>query len=481
MNWWKSLKISAHKYSAEGLIEGKQPWELTSDEFMKHHNTGFIGSRAYKQYETSEGINFVRPEDYPEHYATVNFGGIDVEIRRDNKPNKYVAHDENDEILRDSQGHAVYLTPEQVKEKGYASVDGGLAAFVNGVPVGYASNEFGSTGVWVVKNMQGKGLGKYLLKEFRKTHDTIGNNEIGQMTEGGYNLTKSYHKSLVNDAYNDGKAIPDQVMQEYGLKPKNDLNENKVVSSIKSINWFNLYKLSFMKLANEYWIDDSGSAMFADGDIGDYNHEGYVQSVLLSQYGFDWESDGVDIHNPDFPSEWVSNNFEEAKDYYVKQGKWTPQWQQMEDNGDIAELVKEMGYWMANSTIFELSGASPEEAEIMTGGGDAREFAKKNWGWARVEGKNIEVYQISPGMMKTLASGYAEAFSLEPEDDMEVTIYCSIDDSWYTDVPLSVLDTGDIKKLLPYSNRKRGVQIQDVINPNDQQKTFNPYRQYTGD
>ena len=37
------------------------------------------------------------------------------------------------------------------------------------------------------------------------------------------------------------------------------------------------------KLANEYWIHD-GEEEFADGDIGDYNHEMIAESAILNEF-----------------------------------------------------------------------------------------------------------------------------------------------------------------------------------------------------
>ena len=53
------------------------------------------------------------------------------------------------------------------------------------------------------------------------------------------------------------------------------------------MNWFK--KIS--EVHGEWWIDDNGQAVFADGDVGEYNHEGYVIGVILSSY---FEMDSVD-------------------------------------------------------------------------------------------------------------------------------------------------------------------------------------------
>jgi hypothetical protein len=62
------------------------------------------------------------------------------------------------------------------------------------------------------------------------------------------------------------------------------------------MNWYLLLKMAMLsKVANEYWIDDNGQSIYADGDVGDYNHEGYVISTILGMHDLDPEQ--VDIEN----------------------------------------------------------------------------------------------------------------------------------------------------------------------------------------
>jgi GNAT superfamily N-acetyltransferase len=50
-------------------------------------------------------------------------------------------------------------------------------------------------------------------------------------------------------------------------------------------------KKTMAGLAGEWWIDDSGSALFADGDVGDYNHAMHAFEAAL----------GVSLDSPDAP------------------------------------------------------------------------------------------------------------------------------------------------------------------------------------
>ena len=209
MNWYH-----LHKHAQSQ----KEPWQMTQKEFMQHHYTGQIPSHAYRNYATRKGIDWVKIQNYPQLVNTIIIDNKPIEIRRNNEKKGYTATDENGDIIRDEKGMAKSLTPEQIKAKGYAEEDGGLAAFDNGEAVGFASNEWGSAGVWVVEEMQRKGLGTYLLKLLMQEHTNI--KHIGQMTNAGWNMSTSYHKQLVQDAIQNGKPVPDHVKQDV-LQPKN--------------------------------------------------------------------------------------------------------------------------------------------------------------------------------------------------------------------------------------------------------------------
>ena len=216
MNWYKLAQLN-----------NKQPWQMTQKEFVNYHITGFIPSHHYDDYKTIDGIrSFNQKENFPVLYDTKQFGNTIVEFKKSGKPNKYVKTDPYDDlkILRDNQGKALYLSDEEMKAKGLATEDQTIVAFVGNDPIGFASNEFGATGVWVVENYQNKGIGSYLLKEFRKTMKP--SSRLGQATNAGINLTMKYHKELVKDALQEEKPVPEEVLKDYP-DLMNEMNESQ--------------------------------------------------------------------------------------------------------------------------------------------------------------------------------------------------------------------------------------------------------------
>jgi hypothetical protein len=196
-------------------VEERKPWQMKPLEYLHSQQTGRISSDAYKRYETSEGLDFVKARHYPEVVETVNVKGTPVDIRRSRDHLQYVKEDADGEILRDEKGLALYLSDEEAKAKGYPTESADLGAFVGDRPVGFASNEFGSTGIWVTKDMQRGGLGTTMLRRFHELNPRLAGKKLGQMTPAGENLALAHHRSLVADAVKSGESVPAEVLAEY--------------------------------------------------------------------------------------------------------------------------------------------------------------------------------------------------------------------------------------------------------------------------
>ena len=156
MNWYRR---------AQSITE---PWTVTLKEFADYHNTGFIPSHAYENYKTVEDISWLGPKSkYPILHSAKQFGDKTIEFRMDGEKLKYVAHDADGNILRDERGLATYDTDEQIADAGRPTHDTTIVAFDGDIPVGWASDEWGTDGIWVVEDYQRLGIGVYLLLELR--------------------------------------------------------------------------------------------------------------------------------------------------------------------------------------------------------------------------------------------------------------------------------------------------------------------------
>jgi len=219
------------------------------------------------------------------------------------------------------------------------------------------------------------------------------------------------------------------------------------------MNIFNLCKYAEMR--GEFWIHD-GTAMFADGDIGDYNHEAYVIEVVQSQIingEEDWE---------EWKNKTVLEILEEKKQELEEKKLDTEEPGDIKDIDDqiyeIWEMSKNTSYYayeLIGDNLEEL-GIEPEYFEIAKGQGDAREFAMKHWGWKRLEEDNIETWFLKENDLRDIANGLYDAY-----DDVVINsnfnIYVYSSNKYYTDVPFQAIETGDIIEMHSYANTRRNI------------------------
>ena len=213
--------------TSKKILEGS-PHEVSRDNFLDYHKTGDIVDSAYDDYKTIEGLSWLgKPSDYPILHLRKKYGDEVIEFKKKKEKLRYVKMDENKEIIRDDKGLATYLSDEEMKDRGYPLYSTGITVFnEKGQPIGFASNEFGTDGIWVSEPYQGKGIGTDLLHEFRKQFSH--KRRIGQMTGPGRIMTRAYHRRLVQEAIKNNKFVPREVLEGYqGEKWADQILERK--------------------------------------------------------------------------------------------------------------------------------------------------------------------------------------------------------------------------------------------------------------
>jgi len=160
------------------------------EDFIEYHKTGHIREGAYKQYE--EDLSWIKDEEHPLlHKKIVIKNGEPLELKKSGQKLKYVKTDKSGEIVRDKEGMALYLSDEEIAKRGLLTHDPDIIAFnKKGEAVGYAGNEWGATGVYILKPYQRRGLGLELLTEYRKQIKP--ERRLGQMTPSGEMLARKY-------------------------------------------------------------------------------------------------------------------------------------------------------------------------------------------------------------------------------------------------------------------------------------------------
>lgn len=170
---------------------------IKESEFISYHKTGTIPSSAYS-YMDDRFSNY----DIGSYSRLISIfickHGESFELRQSGEKLKYVKKDENNDIMRDSNGMALYMDENEMIEKGLPLYDTFIAIFNSQQQcVGIASDEWGADGVWVHSSYQKRGIGLFLLTEFRKQFPE--SRKMGQMTSNGILLARAYFKLLNNE------------------------------------------------------------------------------------------------------------------------------------------------------------------------------------------------------------------------------------------------------------------------------------------
>ncbi len=227
-------------------------------------------------------------------------------------------------------------------------------------------------------------------------------------------------------------------------------------------------------LDGEYWIDDSGDLMYADGDIGDYNHESYVIDLMRSRL-----TDNFSINvNIEF-EDWDEIKTKIVTDILEDEGY-------DEDKiDDFFEKTNDLDPIITKYLTNQGEKNAEEIVDIANGNGDPRMYAIEHWGWKRVAGNNIETWTLTYNDMDIIASGIDEILQQEGIDDDvsddDIDLYISTYSGPSRDMTLAELKNKGIKlqsKDVEYDRLSKAATLQgrqqDItsLHPYYQKRTF---------
>lgn len=177
---------------------------------------------------------------------------------------------------------------------------------------------------------------------------------------------------------------------------------------------------STQTINGEYWFDDSGFAIYADGDIGDINHEGHVIQQCCGEIASEFDLFIDEPNMEDLEKELFEIIAEDET--FLKSHSLTSDEVMDSDNPKLL-LSKYLAYKTSKSLDY-----ATELVDCAYGYGDAREYAIKNWNWARVHGNSIEVNRLDIDTLKTIARGIENALNDEgieggEEGEYEISTY----------------------------------------------------------
>ena len=167
-------------------------------------------------------------------------------------------------------------------------------------------------------------------------------------------------------------------------------------------------------IRGEYCIVD-GSVEFADGDVGDYNHEAIATNHVFQQ--------------------WASSVQKIAEEYEIET--------EFETYGElnteaVSEAIQEIleileqnnSEEQSNQILMNQLGIDQEAYLVLCGFGEAQTYVMKNEGWIAVRGENVDLYGYDRNKMQSLSSGIYEILEsegieyeeIEQNDEYELAI-----------------------------------------------------------
>jgi len=248
-------------------------------------------------------------------------------------------------------------------------------------------------------------------------------------------------------------------------------------------------KLQPLYVRGEYWFDEDGNSMYADGDIGDMNHEMYVQDKCAGEV-LNW----FDIYADESPI-----NFEEHIPQMID--IIVSDLDNESDNFDLKRKIEDDPYDAIINYLKTKTGMKgPIDDIVYLAGGsssiDGREFAIKEWGWSRVHQDNIEVKELTAKQLKIVAKGINNALEEEGVYDEEEFLRASQSEyniSTYTgkryEIKLEDMEKGNVQGLergdieTPVSAATQQVKKMDIEKMSPFYKgvigdSFNPFSKY---
>lgn len=204
------------------------------------------------------------------------------------------------------------------------------------------------------------------------------------------------------------------------------LNPNRPIVGLPRLlrfkEWLKLEWGNPNDIRGEYWIID-GFIDFADGDVGDRNHEGIAIDHVVGQYTDDVSNLAEELKLPH-----EIDNYDEV-DYEAF----------INTLGNIREKLEEtMSEQQADLYIMGELNCNEETYAMLLGFGDPRMYAMKNEGWIAIRSNNVELFGYNNRRQKEIAESVSQILyeeqGVEESDpsQVELSIYDhKTGKSWY--------------------------------------------------
>ena len=201
------------------------------------------------------------------------------------------------------------------------------------------------------------------------------------------------------------------------------------------------FKPTFKEVPGEWFLVE-GQAQFADGDVGDVNHDMIVREHVVRKL--------VDVIDANFDVDW---------EYWADKAESIGGGDDMTESPEGREILTRNVHKFLENKIKDASEGKDalldklgiNEEELLIASGDPRsyprEYGIKHLGYVRVAGNNVEAYDITSKKLREIANGLWDAAGDESVERMTFDVEDAKTNTLYSDVPFSVLDSGNMRAL----------------------------------
>lgn len=227
LEWWRSRRREQTREKdpkkleeVREKVERRNPWAVPLWEYyarVQEHAAKKWHSSDDLPSETVESLSWMGPPNETSvKLGERDFDGTTVTFYRSTKRLQYAERDEEGNHVRDPEtGKVLFLSEEEMLERGLPLFDTTVRAYVGDTPIGSVSDEWGATLLQIAEEYQRKGIGRFLSKLWRKAFPFKGS---GGFSDQGLSTFKRVYQDFVRDALRSGQY--DRGLREGWLSPQ---------------------------------------------------------------------------------------------------------------------------------------------------------------------------------------------------------------------------------------------------------------------
>ena len=199
----------------------------------------------------------------------------------------------------------------------------------------------------------------------------------------------------------------------------------KFIVVLSSVFWLNSHMDEEVEIRGEYWVQN-GQVDFADGDVGDQNHEGIAIEHVVGKYADDVSSlaDDLDLSHGSISSDYGGVDSEAVSKVLWRVYETLTTGRDPDDEDEQKPEREPMSGDDADAYIVKELGCNADAYRILLGQGDARLYVMKYENWIAIRSHSVDVYGYTDQKRQEIASAvqdviYEESNMTDDEYDPE--------------------------------------------------------------